>query len=236
MYGRSPTFAFLAARTVFFDRAVTCALDEGLRQVVIVGAGYDSRAVRFARPLARFFEVDHPATQVDKQRRARAGGVVFVPVDLLVDELDEALVSSGFATDAPAVFIVEGLTMYLTEAATEAMLGRFAGLAAPGSRLAVNFSEAGGGSVSPASRAVAWAVRMRWRLWGEPTHYWATTLNVPPMLARTGWALDELIAGPDLAARHIPQTTMRTAGVNTGMFCVTAHSAPKHGGLGAASP
>jgi methyltransferase (TIGR00027 family) len=235
-YGRSPSFAFLAARTVFFDRAVTCALDEGVGQVVIVGAGYDSRAVRLARTSVRFFELDHPATQVDKQRRARAAGVVFVPVDLGVDEVDEALVSAGFATGAPAVFIVEGLTMYLTETATEAMFGRLAGLAAPGSRLAVNFSAAGGGSVSPASRAVAWAVRFRWRLWGEPTHYWATTRNVPPMLARAGWAPDELITGPDLAARHIPHTTMRTAGINTGMFCVTAHSAPTHGGIGGASP
>jgi hypothetical protein len=48
------------------------------------------------------------------------------------------------------------------------------------------------------------------------------------MLARTGWTLDELIAGPDLAARHIPQTTLRTPGINTRMFCVTAHRGPKH--------
>src|SRR4029450_5111549 len=81
---RSPSFAFLAARTVFFDQAVARALDEGVRQVVIAGAGHDSRTGRGARPAGGFFEVDHPATQVDKRRRAPAGGVVFVPVDLAV--------------------------------------------------------------------------------------------------------------------------------------------------------
>ena len=77
---RSPTLAFLAARTCFFDDAVTAALDANVQQVVIVGAGYDSRAWRLARPGARFFEVDHPATQRDKRTRAPVGdGPTFVP-------------------------------------------------------------------------------------------------------------------------------------------------------------
>ena len=48
-YPRNPTFSFLAARTQFFDDAVTSALDAGVGQIVIVGAGYDSRAWRLAR-------------------------------------------------------------------------------------------------------------------------------------------------------------------------------------------
>src|SRR5688572_17697920 len=58
-YGRSESFSFLAARTLFFDDAVTAALDAAIRQVVIVAAGYDSRAWRLARPSVRWFEVDH---------------------------------------------------------------------------------------------------------------------------------------------------------------------------------
>jgi methyltransferase (TIGR00027 family) len=222
-YGRSPTFTFLAARTLFFDQAVTRALDDGVRQVVIIGAGYDSRALRLARPSVRFFEVDHPATQAEKRRRAPAAGVVYVPVDLLVDRLDDALVTAGFAADVPAVFIIEGLTMYLTKTATHNMFARLATLAAPGSHLAAKFSQAGGGSISPMSRVVARTIRMQLRLSGETTHYWATSENVPPMLLRTGWTPGEPITGQDLAATHLAHTTLASTGVNPKMFCITAH-------------
>jgi methyltransferase (TIGR00027 family) len=77
---RTPTLTFLAARTRFFDDAVTDGFEAGASQVVIVGAGYDSRAWRLARPGVRCFEVDHPATQADKRARAPAdGGPTFVP-------------------------------------------------------------------------------------------------------------------------------------------------------------
>jgi O-methyltransferase involved in polyketide biosynthesis len=60
---------YLRARTAFFDRAVLTALDAGLAQVVIGGVGYDGRALRYARPGVRWFELDHPATQADKRER-----------------------------------------------------------------------------------------------------------------------------------------------------------------------
>jgi methyltransferase (TIGR00027 family) len=222
-YGRSPSFAFLAARTRFFDHAVTRALDQGVRQVVILGAGYDSRALRLARPAVQFFEVDHATTQADKQRRIPAGGATLVLADLMVERLDDALPAAGFTPDSAAVFIIEGLTMYLTEAANHTMFASLAGLAAPGSRLAANFSEAGGGSIAPASRAVAMAVRLRWALAGEPTRYWATTRKVPSMMRRTGWTLEEVITGPTLATRYNTADTMRATAVNPRMLCVTAH-------------
>ena len=64
--------ASLIARTRFFDDRVLAALSAGIRQVVILGAGYDDRALRFRSPGVRFFELDHPATQADKARRLRA--------------------------------------------------------------------------------------------------------------------------------------------------------------------
>ena len=60
---------YLAARTAFFDRTVVGALHQGVRQVVVGGAGYDGRALRYAKPGVRWFEVDHPATQADKRER-----------------------------------------------------------------------------------------------------------------------------------------------------------------------
>ena len=69
------TLGFIRARTVFFDDAVLDAIDRGVKQVVILGAGYDGRALRFRTPGVQFFEVDHPATQVDKLRRLAYLGV-----------------------------------------------------------------------------------------------------------------------------------------------------------------
>jgi hypothetical protein len=61
LLGRHSSLPGLAARTLFFDRFVADALDDEIRQVVIVAAGYDSRAWRLARPGITFFEIDQPA-------------------------------------------------------------------------------------------------------------------------------------------------------------------------------
>src|ERR1700722_11461173 len=64
--GQNRSFAYLGARTCFYDQFVANALDRGIRQVVVLGAGYDSRAWRFARPGVTFYEVDLPETQIAK--------------------------------------------------------------------------------------------------------------------------------------------------------------------------
>src|ERR1700684_3765969 len=58
---------YLAARTSFFDRMVVTAVGRGVRQIVVGAAGYDGRALRYARPGVRWVEVDHHATQHDKR-------------------------------------------------------------------------------------------------------------------------------------------------------------------------
>jgi methyltransferase (TIGR00027 family) len=80
--GRRQTLPGLAARTLFFDRFIDDALDDGIRQVVILAAGYDSRAWRMARPGVTFFEIDQPATQEDKRVKAPEGGPIYVPADV----------------------------------------------------------------------------------------------------------------------------------------------------------
>lgn len=78
------------------------ALDDGARQVLVVGAGYDSRAWRLARPGVTYFEVDQPATQEDKRAKAPEGGPVYVSADVADAQLDEKLLEAGFQTEEPA--------------------------------------------------------------------------------------------------------------------------------------
>jgi methyltransferase (TIGR00027 family) len=120
--------AFLAARTLLIDAAVTTALDDGITQVVTIGAGYDSRPWRLARPGIRFVELDHPTTQADKRRRAPTGpGPAYAPLEVGTDPLAPALERTGWDTAAPGVAVVEGLTMYLDEAVVAELLVALAG-------------------------------------------------------------------------------------------------------------
>jgi methyltransferase (TIGR00027 family) len=136
--GRNRSFAYLAARTLYFDEAVNTHLDRGARQVLVVGSGYDSRAWRLARPDVRYFEMDHPATQADKRKRAPDPGPTYLPVDIGSDDLELVVRASGWRTTTSGTICVEGLTMYLPELEVRRLLTSLARLCGEGSRLIVN--------------------------------------------------------------------------------------------------
>ncbi|WAS96491.1 class I SAM-dependent methyltransferase [Nannocystis punicea] len=141
------TFEFLAARSHFFDEVVREQLAAGARQVVILGAGFDTRAHRFAGPAARrgatFFEVDAPATQAEKRRRAARLGaaphVRYLAVDLNRTPLADALHDGGFDPSARTVILWEGVTFYLGEQAVDAVLRFVASGTAAGSVIVFDF-------------------------------------------------------------------------------------------------
>jgi methyltransferase (TIGR00027 family) len=220
-YGRSATFSFLAARTMFFDEAVQHAIRDGIRQVVILGAGFDARAWRLQEPGVRFFEIDHPATQHEKRRRAPTGGdVTYVPADLRHDGLAKTLQEAGLSANQRSVFIAEGLTMYFTAPETKRMFAELAAVAPAESRLAANFVGAGGGSVT--FRTVAKVIRARWRMSGEPMYHWATRDDVSNLLVAAGWKQNECLSGPAVATRYLSSTSMTVSGINPESFCVSA--------------
>jgi methyltransferase (TIGR00027 family) len=131
------------ARTRLIDDLVVEALARGARQVLLLGAGYDSRAYRLPGiDRAAVFEADHPATQAVKRRLVRGAvrperrrHVHYVPVDLLREDLGDALLAAGFAALEPTVVVWEGVTNYLSEPAVDATLRRLASLTATGSSL-----------------------------------------------------------------------------------------------------
>ncbi len=136
---RSVTLAGLAGRVHWHDGAVSHAIEDGIDQVVIVGAGYDSRGWRLAREGVRFLELDHPMTQADKQMRAPAGGPTFVAADLRTADAGLASTRAGLDPDRPSIFVLEGLTMYLAEDVVLRLLRDLAAISAPQSRLSVDF-------------------------------------------------------------------------------------------------
>ncbi len=179
---------FMAARTAFLDEGTLRAVTSGVSQVVIVGAGYDGRALRFRHPGVRFFELDHPATQADKQRRLEALGVpldnlTFVAIDLMSDRVDAALARAGQSGDVPSLFICEGLIRYLSRVAVDRMLTGLRSRAARGSRLLLTASESTGREIRVA-RQIGLAVI------GEPMRSHFEVGEVARVLVRSGWSID----------------------------------------------
>src|SRR5215469_12333715 len=133
-----PLSDYLRARTRFFDQVVTGALSRGRDQVVIGAAGYDGRALRYAKPGVRWFEVDHPATQRDKRERLRRLGIDsahirFVAADFAADPVADLLLSAGLDLRLPSLFLLEGVAVYLERRVLRALLEHLRRVAGDGS-------------------------------------------------------------------------------------------------------
>ena len=123
---------WIAVRSGFLDRHIDHFTGSGIEQVVVLGAGLDTRAARMARDGVRFFEVDHPSTQEEKRRRLE--GLAGYPVDAAIyascdferEDFLDRLVECGFDTTAPAVIVWEGVVPYLTEEAVRSTCRRVA--------------------------------------------------------------------------------------------------------------
>jgi methyltransferase (TIGR00027 family) len=114
---------FTAARSRIAEDALARAVERGIRQIVILGAGLDTFALRNphgARQI-RIYEVDHPSTQAWKSQRLAEAQIalppwlVFVPVDFERDDVGEQLAAAGLQQNAPAFFTWLGVVPYLTE-------------------------------------------------------------------------------------------------------------------------
>lgn len=136
------------ARARFCEDALKTAVLTGTRQYVILGAGMDTFAFRNADMLNNLavFEVDHPLTQEDKQRRIaladweKPKNLCFVPMDFTKDNLAEKLLASGFRKDVKTFFSWLGVSYYLTKEQIETMLKTIREIAAQGSSLVFDYA------------------------------------------------------------------------------------------------
>ena len=142
-----PTHTVIILRIRYAEDRLHEAISSGVRQYVVLGAGLDTFALRHQK-LAhelRVYEVDHPASQEMKREQLRRVGsslpsnLQFVPVDFETDRLDDALIRAGFDPDAPAFFSWLGVTCYLTQGAVTGTIGQISSVAAPGSRMVLDY-------------------------------------------------------------------------------------------------
>lgn len=121
-----PVKTNVVVRTRYLDDWLDGQLQSGFRQVVILGAGLDTRAQRKASPDVAFFEIDDGATLRFKEERLREKGiepgVAYIPGDYVQEDLVALLAGAGLDFSLPTHFIWEGNTMYLSAAAVARVL------------------------------------------------------------------------------------------------------------------
>jgi methyltransferase (TIGR00027 family) len=138
---------FLVARCRYMDDILLESLEQGVKQVVILGAGYDSRAYRFRQlmPGIRVFEVDHPATQQVKIKKVMAVlgelplHVSYVSVDFNRETLEIRVPECGYDESLKTLFIWEGVIMYLTSDAVDSTLRFIAQNSGSGSQVIFDY-------------------------------------------------------------------------------------------------
>jgi methyltransferase (TIGR00027 family) len=160
--------AVMTYRTKRFDAALLDALQNGATQVVVLGAGFDSRAYRFQSQLGnvRVMEVDYGPTQAYKKQRLGEildvipPNVSFVPMDFTKDDLLDQLRKAGYSEQQNTFFLWEGVTYYLPESAVKDTLHFVRDHSASGSRIAFDYFGASNPSVNNP--------RGLYARWGEP--------------------------------------------------------------------
>lgn len=202
-------FPFITGRTKHLDALLLKEVQDGADQVVILGAGADSRAYRLADALgtARVYEVDHLATGEWKRRKViRLFGtlperVTYVPVDFSTQTLDAALDDAGVDRDVRTVFLWEGVAPYLPADAVDATLTSIARFTSGSSVVFDYFYEAAIGETSPYPDSLKYATYLAKH--AEPLMSGLDPDTLHAHLAKLGLELIDN-AGPDeLRERHL---------------------------------
>jgi methyltransferase (TIGR00027 family) len=216
------SYGFTIARTRHFDEVLLSESRAGIEQVVLLGAGYDTRPFRLRDALRNIqvFEIDHPGTQARKRRMlARIGdsipaNVSYIPVDFNEQSLQEALTEHGFSPRRKTLFLWEGVSYYLPRAVVEAVLD-FAASCAAGSSIVFDYAITAfinGDTSTHGGRQVArWLKKIR-----EPFLFGLDPAETPEFLRAHGLDTVSDLGPEDLANTYLKAKDGRSIGMTFG--------------------
>jgi len=200
---------FIAVRTRFAEDALAAAVERGVRQLVVLGAGLDTYAYRgVMRERLRVFEVDRPATQAWKRQRLAEAAIpvpsrlTFAPVDFERETLAPGLDAAGFDPAQQTFFTWLGVVPYLTEEAVRSTLGFIASLP-NGAHVVFDYSDPPD-SLPPEMRAFHDRRAARVAELGER---WINYFEADQLRARLtglGFSTVEDLGPREIAARYFP--------------------------------
>ena len=207
----------LYCRTRYIDDALRNALDGGVGQVVILGAGFDARAYRISGiAKARVFELDLPTPQRLKQARlerilgALPDHVTFIPIDFDRQDIEREMATEGYRAGVETFFIWEGVTQYITARAVDATLRYVTRTAPAGSGMVFTYIDraiVGGTARSEADQTFVSAARRG----GMPWIFGIAPSEVAEYLAERHLRLVEEVWAPHYQARYLKPRGRRMA-------------------------
>ena len=198
---------FVAARSRFAEDSLAAALDHGVCQAVVLGAGLDTFGLRnpHAGRGLRVIEIDHPATQQWKRELIDRAGIAlpstlsFADVDFERETLADGLAKGGFDANRPAFFIWLGVVPYLTRHAIFATLSFIAGL--PGGEVVFDYPQPLDHH-PPARRGAIEAIMARSAALGEPWRSFFDPAGLRAELTAIGFKEIEDLGPHEVAKRY----------------------------------
>jgi methyltransferase (TIGR00027 family) len=196
-------------RTRFIDEALERAVKNGATQIVILGAGFDTRAHRFRHLLkhCKVIEVDAAPTQNHKRRRIASVvgdeplNLIYLTIDFTTDDLGDSLRAAGLRSTEKTFYIWEGVSMYLPEESVRKTLGTIATHSAPGSSVVMDFVNSLGIDYTKVTNNAAGAIPTGW---GEPWIFGAPGANGVEFFRELGFDPGQPLSmyNPELIKRY----------------------------------
>ncbi len=204
------------ARTRYFDDCLEAYIRDGLEQLVILGAGYDTRAYRFdgLKEKSRVFEVDHPATQQVKTGKLKKlfgslpDHVVYVPVRFNSENFGEKLVENGYDSSLKTFFIWEGVTYYISARAVDETLAFVAGCSGKGSSIVFDYFPPGVAD-GTCDFQEARAMRTIFKELGEDFTFGVDPDKMEDFLSKRGFSNIENVSSKEYKARYFTGSNHR---------------------------
>ncbi len=188
-------------RKRYIEEVARRSVAEGCLQVLVLGGGYDTLALRLDSD-ALCFEVDQPATQEVKTGALGEHSVTVLPIDLATESLQKGLEEAeGYDFQSRTLFVAEGLLMYLKEEDVARLFRSFRGLGGDGSRVVFSYMETEGDGKVRFRNCTRW-VDTWLNVRGEPFEWGIPRAELPRFLEQQGLRLVELADARTLRERY----------------------------------
>jgi methyltransferase (TIGR00027 family) len=220
-------YEYTIARTKYIDGVFKEDLAAGFDQILIFGAGFDTRALRFEGEArnTRIFELDAPLTQQAKLGQYKKRGltipanVQFIPIDFDRESPSEKLDQAGFASGARSLFVLEGLLMYLQPESVDATFTLIQSFAGHGSEVVFDYVRASvlrqEGSYYGDREAIKMVADS-----GEPWRFGIEEAELEAFLARYGLKLREHLGARELERMYFTGASGALVGRINGTHCL----------------
>ena len=220
------TFEYMVARTKHFDNIFNQALLENIPQVVLLGAGYDTRSIRYKDQIkdTKIFELDTPIIQLQKKNLLKKSKIstpdqlTYVPIDFNKESLNDVLPVAGYNTALQTVFLWEGVTYYLTEEAIRDTLSFINIFSGPATTLAFDYFLKGVIS-GDAEHYGAKEINSEVRKSGEPFRFGLEEGQINSFLSENGFEIISHYSPEEFEKKYLYDDQGRSFGRMYGFAC-----------------